>query len=91
MFYVIGSSQSHDNVVGFTYHTMALSFVLTWLFVKTKSVIIPLLAHAASNTINEIIAISGPGNVSAIDVSIRLILGLVLVFIFQRRNECRSI
>lgn len=91
LFYVIGSLQSRDNFVGFTYHTMALSFVLTWLFVKTKSVIIPLAAHAASNTINEIAAISGPGNVSAIDDSIRLILGLVLVFIFQRRNECRSI
>ncbi len=91
LFYVIGSSQSHDNFIGFTCHTMALSFVLTWLFLKTKSVIIPLLTHAASNTINDIITISGPGNVSAIDVSIRLILGLVLVFIFQRRNECRSI
>ena len=91
LFYVIGSSQSHDNFIYFTYHTMASSFVLTWLFVKTKSVVIPVLAHAASNTINVIIAIAGPGYVGVIDVSIRLVLGLALVLLFQRRNECKSI
>lgn len=82
LFRVAGAVQQSLNPAWFTASVMGHAFILTWLFNRTHSVPICVIYHAAANALPTMFHM--PDHATTVEVILRLILGVVLVTVFQR-------
>jgi membrane protease YdiL (CAAX protease family) len=89
LFFIHGVTQYHGNFALFALYTSANSFLLAWLYFKTRSILLCVFFHAASNTTTAMIVLPESHNAApdAISAAIALALGIALVLVPTRRRR----
>jgi uncharacterized protein len=88
LFFIHGVSQYHSNFALFALYTSGNSFLLAWLYFATRSILLCVAFHAASNTTTAMIVLPATSSAAPdfIAAALSLALGIVLVATSQRRT-----
>ena len=82
LFLLEGTSQSKMNFFIYSIGVIGLTFILTWFYNKTNSILLCIIFHAAINTTLGM-GIFSPSNtlLVSIDAVIKLLVGLIILYI----------
>jgi uncharacterized protein len=92
LFFMHGVSQYHGNFALFAVYTSANSFLLAWLYFNTRSILLCVFFHAASNTATAMISITTTQHLAPdfISAALSLALGVCLVIASQHQAPERQ-
>jgi uncharacterized protein len=92
LFFIPGVSQYHGNFAYFALYTSANSFLLGWLYFQTRSILLCVIFHAASNTATSMISLNAAQHLAPdfISATVSLALGFGLVLASQRTGAPRD-
>jgi len=87
LFFIPGVVQFHMNFVVFATETFAMAFLLAWLYGGTRSILLCVLFHAASNTSGAMgLGIPEGHTIAALLAAVVKLLGAVALLIVARRR-----
>ncbi len=91
MWFVIGSHQQDTQFIPFALSCIATSFVMTPLFIKTKSIWLCILLHAIDNACAYVFTISTDSNymVAVATLIASIILFYIFMYIFNHNNKSK--
>lgn len=95
LFFINGTNQYGCSLLIFFLGVMGNTFILTWIYNKTESVLICVVFHASSNMVASIgltTTLVPPGEITRglINASLIIILGLILLLVYPEGNRLRK-